>query len=317
MKTQINALSRLMKYQIVRDEKDRNKKEQNKFVEQPKWKLDEITLSTDVIERIEELFAYINNRDKFLYEWEYIRFLKLGTGVCVNFFGPPGTGKSITAEATADRLGMNIIKINYGDLESEYVGQTSKNISKIFETAEATKSLLFFDEADTILSRRISNLSSAADYGINTTKSTLLTLLDKFDGVAIFATNLLENYDPAFLRRMIFNIEFPLPNFEMRLKLWQFHLSKKLPIAPDFSYERAADLTNDLSGGDIKNVAIKLGFKLLSGKISAIDETTFLAEIEKVREIKQKNMRSTDFDFQDSTEEDNAETSELDSTKVS
>ncbi|MBD2184761.1 26S protease regulatory subunit [Planktothrix sp. FACHB-1355] len=279
-----------MKFEIVKDKKDPSTKDEpSSLLETPQWTLGEIALSKSTFEQIEEMIAYVKNREKLLYEWEFNRFLKTGNGLSINFFGPPGTGKSITAEAIAQKLGTNIIKVNYGELESELVGGTSKNLSKVFKLAEENKSLLFFDEADAVLSKRISNLSQAADHGVNSAKSTLLTLMDKFNGVIIFATNLFENYDAAFLRRIIFNVEFPVPDREMRIQLWEFHLSKNVPR--NISYERAAEISEGLCGGDIRNITIKLGLKLLVGKTKAIDETVINEEINKYKTIKLRHQK--------------------------
>ncbi|MEB3883438.1 AAA family ATPase [Lyngbya sp. CCY1209] len=274
-----------MEYEIVKDKTAPSSKEQTSSLsETPQWRLDEIALSKSTREQIEEMIAYVNNRDKLFVEWEFNRFLKTGKGLSINFFGPSGTGKSITAEAIAHQLEMSIIKVNYGELESELVGGTSKNISKVFQESEKSRSLLFFDEADAVLSKRISNLSQAADYGVNSAKSTLLTLMDKFNGVIVFATNLFENYDDAFLRRIIFNVEFPVPDREMRTQLWQFHLSKNIP--KNISYERATEMSEGLCGGDIRNITIKLGLKLLVGKAQVIDEPILSEEINKYKIIK-------------------------------
>lgn len=270
-----------MEYTIL----NKNAKKEDSIVEYPRWTLDEIILSSNTIEQIEEMFAYMQHRRKLLDEWNFKRFLKLGNGLSINFFGQPGTGKSVTAEAIASKLEMTIIKANYGELESELVGRTSKNLAEIFKKAEESRSLLFFDEADALLSRRITNLSQSADYGINTARSTLLTLLDKFNGVVIFATNLFDNYDEAFLRRIIFHVEFPLPNQDMRTSLWKFHMSNNVPR--DISYERASEISEGLSGGDIKNITIKLGLKLLANRFDNIDENALMKEIEKYKAIKE------------------------------
>jgi len=262
-------------------------KQKNTIVEKPQWTLDEIALSQNTTDQIEEMIAYVYHHKKLLIEWQFNRFLKIGHGLSINFFGLSGTGKSITAEAIAKRLEMGIIKVNFGDLESELYSKTSQNLVATFELARETKSLLFFDEADALLSRRISNLSHAADHGVNLTKSTLLTLLDKFNGVTIFATNLFENYDPAFLRRIIFNVEFPVPNLEMRIQLWKLHLSEPMPKT--VTYQTAAEISKGLCGGDIRNIAIKLGLKLLVGKATAIDEKILAEEIDNYKIIKQRN----------------------------
>ncbi|MBS9382738.1 MAG: AAA family ATPase [Dolichospermum sp. UKL201] len=280
-----------MKFTIVKDSGKSNKQEEVKTLEeQPKWTLEEVALSKSTLEQIDQMVAYIKNRDKLLNEWEFNRFLKTGSSLSVNFYGIPGTGKSITAEAIAHKLERSIIRVNYGELESSFVGGTSDNLASVFKAAEETKSLLFFDEADSVLSRRISNLSQAADYGVNSAKSTLLTLLDKFNGIIVFATNLFDNYDEAFLRRILFNIEFLAPNVEMREKLWRFHLSEKVP--KEVSYENLANISDTLCGGDIKNVTIKLGLKLLTGKIKSIDESLVKEEIQRYTEVKIRHQKT-------------------------
>ena len=281
-----------MDYKIVK-EKDNltnpEKKDLNINIEVPKWTLNELALSSEILDQIDEIVAYIKNRDILLDEWEFKKFLKSGKGISINFFGQPGTGKTVTAEAIADKLGVDIIKVNYGELESELVGRTSKNLSELFAIAENSGSLLFFDEADTLLSKRISNLSQAADYGVNSVRATLLTLLEKFNGVIIFATNLFENYDEAFLRRILFNVEFILPDTTMRIQLWKFHLSHKIP--KEISYDKAAEISEGLAGGDIKNITFKLALKLLTKKITSISEDTMNEEIQKYLRTKEQHKK--------------------------
>lgn len=274
-----------MEYFILNKDNNDDAKE---LTFQPKWTLGEIVLPLNIREQIEEIFAYEHNREKLLNEWEFNRFLKLGNGLAINFYGLPGTGKSITAEAMAHKLKKKIIKVNYGDIESELHGGTSKNLSKIFGRAKLTDSLLFFDEADTILSRRIGKPSQSSDHAVNSAKSTLLTLLNDFDGVIIFATNSFETYDPAFLRRILFHIEFTAPDLAARTALWKFHLSEKVPKS--ITYDTAASLSDGLCGGDIRNIAIKLGLKLLVGKVSQINEEIFKQEVEQYRINRQRNL---------------------------
>lgn len=279
-----------MKFTIVKDSDKSNKQEEVKtLVEQPKWTLEEVALSKSTLDQIDQMVAYIKNREKLLNDWEFNRFLKTGSALSINFFGVPGTGKSITADAIAHKVGMSIIRANYGELESSFVGGTSDNLASVFKTAEETNSLLFFDEADAVLSRRISNLSQAADHGVNSAKSTLLTLLDKFNGIIVFATNLFDNYDEAFLRRILFNIEFLAPDLAMREQLWRFHLSKKVP--KEISYQHLANISDGLCGGDIKNITIKLGLKLLTEKVKSIDELLVKEEIDKYTEVKIRHKR--------------------------
>ncbi|GCA80322.1 MAG: ATP-binding protein [Microcystis sp. M53598_WE2] len=279
-----------MEFEIVKESEPSKENDQNiALVEDPKWTLEEIALSKSTLEQIDEMIAYIQNKDKLLSEWQFERFLKTGSALSVNFFGVPGTGKSITSEAIAHKLGMSIIRVNYGEVESSLVGGTSENLVSIFQKAEKSNSLLFFDEADSVLSRRIENLSQAADHGVNSAKSTLLTLLDKFDGIIVFATNLFDNYDEAFVRRILFNVEFLPPDLEMRQQLWRFHLSEKVPR--EVSYDRLAILSEGLCGGDIRNITIKLGLRLLTGKIETINESLVNEEINLYVQVKKRQHR--------------------------
>jgi len=279
-----------MEVEIVKNSEQSKENEQNiALVESPKWTLEEIALSKSTLEQIDEMVAYIQNKDKLLTEWQFERFLKTGSALSVNFFGVPGTGKSITSEAIAHKLGMSIIRVNYGEVESSLVGGTSENLVSIFQKAQKSNSLLFFDEADSVLSRRIENLSQAADHGVNSAKSTLLTLLDKFDGIIVFATNLFDNYDEAFVRRILFNVEFLPPDLEMRQQLWRFHLSEKVPR--EVSYDQLAVLSEGLCGGDIRNITIKLGLRLLTGKIETINESLVNEEISLYMQVKKRQHR--------------------------
>ena len=294
-----------MEVEIVKNSEQSKENEQNiALVESPKWTLEEIALSKSTLEQIDEMIAYIQNKDKLLIEWQFERFLKTGSALSVNFFGVPGTGKSITSEAIAHKLGMSIIRVNYGEVESSLVGGTSENLVSIFQKAQKSNSLLFFDEADSVLSRRIENLSQAADHGVNSAKSTLLTLLDKFDGIIVFATNLFDNYDEAFVRRILFNVEFLPPDLEMRQQLWRFHLSEKVPR--EVSYDQLALLSEGLCGGDIRNITIKLGLRLLTGKIETINESLVNEEISLYMLVKKRQHREIKLvEFSTDTSENN------------
>jgi ATP-dependent 26S proteasome regulatory subunit len=125
---------------------------------------------------------------------------------------------------------------------------------------------------------------------VNSAKSTLLTLLDKFNGIIVFATNLFDNYDEAFLRRILFNIEFLAPDLAMREQLWRFHLSENVP--KQISYKELAGISEGLCGGDIKNITIKLGLKLLTEKVETIGEPLVREEIERYTEVKLRHNKT-------------------------
>lgn len=152
---------------------------------------------------------------------------------------------------------MGIIRANYAEIESKYVGETAKNIKAAFQKAKETKALLFFDEADSILGRRLSNITQSTDHAVNVSRSVMLLELDHFSGVTVFATNLASNYDTAFIRRILGHIEMPLPDATSRSRLWQYHMPSRLPVQLNAEErERLVLETEGLSGGDILNIVI-------------------------------------------------------------
>jgi len=180
-----------------------------------------------------------------------------GSRTAINLYGPPGTGKSFAVEAIAHELGLGLIRANYAEIESKYVGETAKNIKAAFQKARETNALLFFDEADSILGRRLSNISQSTDHAVNVSRSVMLLELDHFQGVTAFATNLASNYDTAFIRRILGHIEMPLPDAAARLHLWQSHIPSRLPV--QLNGEDWACLvaeTDGLAGGDILNSVV-------------------------------------------------------------
>ena len=168
-----------------------------------------------------------------------------------------GTGKTFAAEAIANELGMSIIRANYAEIESKYVGETPKNIKAAFQKAREAGAVLFFDEADSILGKRLSNVRQSTDHAVNVSRSVMLLELDSFDGVTIFATNLAANYDSAFVRRILGHIAMPLPDAAARRQLWLLHLPARLPA--DLSNAQLGELvaaSEGLAGGDILNAVL-------------------------------------------------------------
>jgi ATP-dependent 26S proteasome regulatory subunit len=213
--------------------------------------------------------------------WGLNQTHKFSKKVGINLYGPPGTGKTMVAHAIAHHLKQNLIVINYADIESKYVGETPKNLTKAFKAAEETGSILFFDEADAILSRRVTNMSNATDTSVNQTRSVMLTLLNNYQGVILFATNYISNYDPAFMRRILAHIEFELPDIKGRIKLYQKLIPEKMPN--DIDIFQIAEQFDGLSGSDISNAILLAAFK----GAESVEQTVkhdFL--VEALREIK-------------------------------
>jgi SpoVK/Ycf46/Vps4 family AAA+-type ATPase len=175
-------------------------------------------------------------------------------GRCVlNFYGPPGTGKTITAGAIARRLNRPLFRVDYSAVVSKYLGDTAKHIVRAFRTAAEEGAVLFFDEADSLVSKRVASGESCST-SINQNRNTLMAELDRFNGVAILTTNLFQNYDPAMLRRSSRHVEFRLPDWQQREALLRLHLPNGDRVAADL--RTLAMASRGLSGGDIRNVCL-------------------------------------------------------------
>jgi SpoVK/Ycf46/Vps4 family AAA+-type ATPase len=175
-------------------------------------------------------------------------------GRCIlNFYGPPGTGKTRAALGIALRLGKPLYQVDYSAVISKYLGDTAKHIKAAFAAAREHDAVLFFDEADSLLSKRVSTGESCST-SINQNRNCLMQELDRFDGVVIVTTNLFENYDPALLRRIQRHIKFRVPDASMRRELFAFHLPNPDRVQADYAI--LAELSKGLSGGDILNVCV-------------------------------------------------------------
>lgn len=173
----------------------------------------------------------------------------------LNFYGPPGTGKTLAAHALAGKLGKKIISASYAEIESKYHGDGPKNVKALFHVAESDEAVLFIDEADSLLSKRLVNVTQGSEQAINSMRSQLLVCLEQFHGVVIFSTNLAQNYDKAFETR-VKNVYFPMPDEECRRKIWKQHLLPGLPLDPDVSVEIFSTSFDNVCGRDIKNAII-------------------------------------------------------------
>jgi len=180
-----------------------------------------------------------------------------GTGLVFNFTGPPGTGKTICAEAVANLLVKRLLSVRYSELESCWAGETSKNLVTIFREARQQDMVLFFDEADSIASKRFATTNLGYERQANQGVNVLLKELEYHTGVVIFATNLWTNFDPAFQRRVRTHIVFELPGEREREMIWQAQLHPaKTPLADDVDFHALA-MQYEVSGGDIKNAVLK------------------------------------------------------------
>ena len=257
------------------------------FPEEPKYSFDEIILPQDVKNKILDVANYPENSKKVFEEWGLQSVYKQSKRIGINLYGAPGTGKTMAAHAIAKHLGKKILIVNYADLESKYVGETPKNIRKVFEAAKNSGSILFFDEADAILSKRVTNMSSATDVSVNQTRSVMLMLMNDYQDFIIFATNFIENFDPAFMRRISTHIEFKLPDLDCRKKLWQHYILPTMPNNIDI--DEIAEKYDGISGSDIANAVLMAAFKAARQNSPIVDKSFVFEMIEETIASKNAN----------------------------
>ena len=257
--------------------------------EVPKYKLDDLILPLSIKDKILDVAEYAENSRIVFETWGFDKTHKYSRRVGINFYGEPGTGKTMAAHALADYLGRKILIVNYAELESKYVGETPKNIKKVFEIAKETNSILFFDEADAILSKRVTNMNNATDVSVNQTRSVLLMLLNDFQDYIIFATNFIENFDSAFMRRISMHVKFELPDKECRLKLWRRYTPYSLPNNIDF--EELAEKYTGISGSDISTAMLNAAFKAARKKQGYLDKELVFEAVQDILSSKEANQK--------------------------
>jgi SpoVK/Ycf46/Vps4 family AAA+-type ATPase len=200
----------------------------------------------------------VAHAERVLGTWGFGRKLSLGRGVSVLFAGPSGTGKTMAAEVIAGDLGLDLYRIDLSTIVSKYIGETERNLERVFTAAESANVILFFDEADAVFGRR-SEVRDSHDRYANLEVAYLLQRMEQYDGLAILATNLRENLDEAFVRRLEFVVTFPFPDEAHRRRLWEIHLPPDAPRADDLDLAHLAARFR-LSGGNIKNVTLAAAF---------------------------------------------------------
>ena len=223
----------------------------------PERTLDDVVLPPQTRRTLEQALAQVRNHTLIFRGWGLGEKHTSGRGLTFNFAGPPGTGKTICAEAVAHAVGMKLLIVDYAEAESMWVGETPKNIVGLFRAAADHDAVLFFDEADAIATRRSTGATLPHDREMNLTVNVLLRELEAFNGIVIFATNLAANFDPAFERRIRTHVLFDMPGLEERVQIWQLQIHPtKTPLASDVDFRQLAE-RYAVSGGDIKNAVIR------------------------------------------------------------
>lgn len=211
-------------------------------------------------------------------DYGFNKKLPYGKGVVIALYGPPGTGKTMTAQVLAKELGMDIYRIDLSQIGSKYIGETEKNLGEVFEAAKNSNAILFFDEADALFTKRTDVLSSNDKYS-NAQTAYLLQKMEEYQGVSVLATNVMQNFDNAFKRRMTFVIPLEQPDEAARLKLWQKVFPKDAPLGEGIDFEILASVAK-VTGSNIKSAALAASYEAAAGGrtismrdiVSALDE---------------------------------------------
>jgi len=219
---------------------------------------DDLVVPAGVASQLHELGARARHRDRVLGEWRIGGRSSRGRGITALFAGESGTGKTLAAEVIARDLGLDLYVIDLSTVVDKYIGETEKNLERIFTEADRVNGVLLFDEADAIFGKR-SEVRDARDRYANVEVAYLLQRMERFEGLAILTTNLRANLDESFTRRIDVIVDFPTPDAAARRALWRMHLPDRLPQAPDVDLSFLADRFS-LSGGEIRNICLTAAY---------------------------------------------------------
>ena len=233
---------------------------------EPHYTWDDIILPKDTKEQLKEVNGYIEHKGTVYAEWGFENKFSLGKGLNILFSGSSGAGKTMAAEIIGNEVELDIYKIDLSSVVSKYIGETEKILEKIFNEAETSNAILFFDEADALFGKRSETRDSHDRYA-NIEINYLLQKMEEHEGIVILATNFKNNIDDAFMRRMHFAIEFPRPDEEHREKIWKNIFPDEMPLDADIDFCFLAAF--NITGGNIKNIALSAAF-LAAGESSSV-----------------------------------------------
>ncbi|MBF2050532.1 MAG: ATP-binding protein [Elainella sp. C42_A2020_010] len=228
----------------------------------PHYTWNDMVLPEETFEQLQEVCNHAKYRSTVLGQWGFGRKLSLGKGISMLFCGSPGTGKTMAAEVIATDLQLDLYRIDLSQIVSKYIGETEKNLDRIFTAAERANAILFFDEADALFGKR-SDVKDAHDRYANLEVGYLLQKMEEYTGVSVLATNLRQNIDDAFIRRIQAIVEFPFPDEAARYHLWQVVFPVETPLDEAIDFAFLAQKIK-LAGGNIKNIALAAAFSAAS-----------------------------------------------------
>lgn len=251
------AVTREVLYAACRNQSNQKLRELALKIE-PRLNWEDLVLPDDKTLQLKEMCSQARQAYRVFAEWGFGRKHCRGKGLSALFSGPPGTGKTMAAEVIAADLGLDLYRVDLSAVVSKYIGETEKNLSHIFREAETSNAILFFDEADALFGKR-TGVADAHDRYANIETSFLLQKMEEYEGVVILASNLRDNMDDAFTRRLRFIIDFPFPNEAGRRSIWQIHFPPGVPLGTEVDFGLLARRFQ-IAGGNIKNVALNAAF---------------------------------------------------------
>ncbi len=281
------GLSDDTKHNNITEHKQDDEEDVKSFVAiEPKFRLNKVIMSGGTKQQIERAIALIRNRKKIFEEWGFSE-IDPHTKTILCFYGSPGTGKTMCAHALASELKKKILVASYASIESKWVGEGPKNLQRIFKDAEEQDAILFFDEADSFLSKRVNNAETGSDKHYNRMSNEMFQLLEDYNGIIIFATNLVSDFDKAFKSRILSFVEFEKPDSEARKRLISIMIPSRLPMFPeltDSDLEELATISEGFSGREIRKAVLTT---LSEGAMSGVDSFSkeqFLVGFKSVKE---------------------------------
>jgi hypothetical protein len=225
----------------------------------PGWTWPDLVVPERQLELLQSISAYLRHRDRVLSDWGYDKSVARTQGLKVLFAGESGTGKTMAAQVLGAELGLELFRVDLATIVSKYIGETEKNLDRIFTAADGSNAILFFDEADALFGKR-SEVSDSHDRYANIEVAYLLQKMEGYAGAVILATNYRRNIDDAFVRRLDFVIDFPFPEAEDRKRIWRLLLPEEAPLGEDLDIDFLATQFK-LSGGSIRNCSLSAAFQ--------------------------------------------------------
>jgi hypothetical protein len=235
----------------------RNRLEEHATLLQGLCTWQDLVLADEEIAQLRAISARLRHRALVLQTWGFGRRDAAGAGLKILFAGEPGTGKTMACQVIANDLGLDLFRVDLSQTVSKFIGETEKNLARLFDVAQDAGAVLFFDEADALFGKR-SAIGDAHDRYANLEVAYLLQRIEEFTGAVVLATNLRHNLDQAFLRRLDFLVDFPLPDHSQRRRLWESHFPPQAPLAGDVDLDALS--VHSLPGGSIRNCVLAAAF---------------------------------------------------------